>query len=73
MAIVDIVDEKHFSNLKKRQYLIDVKEEDEWKFRRWIEAINAYDNSRKSTDIFNKVINEIQEDYNKDFKDDDLW
>ena len=46
---------------------------DVWKFSRWLEIIESYDQSRKSTNSFNSLLKEIQEDYDKDFKSDDLW
>lgn len=42
-----------------------------WKCYRWIDLMNAYDSYRKSVNMFNKLIKEIAEDYDKDFKEDE--
>ena len=44
---------------------------DEWKFMRFIDLINAYDTYRKSLNDFKTLMDEIKEDYDKDFKRDD--
>ena len=40
-----------------------------WKCHRWIDLMNAYDTYRKSANMYNKLIKEIAEDYDKDFKE----
>ena len=42
-----------------------------WKFSRFLELIEAYDTCRKSGNSFNLLLEEIKEDYDKDFKKDD--
>lgn len=71
--IAEIIRDEKFPNLKKIQYVIEINEDNDYKFCRWLDLMNAYDDSRKSTNNFNELLNEIQEDYDKDFKSDDLW
>ena len=40
-----------------------------WKFMRWIDLMNAYDDMRKSSHTYKKIQQEIVDDYDKDFKD----
>ena len=40
-----------------------------WKFMRWIDLMNAYDDMRKSSYTYKKIQQEIIDDYDKDFKD----
>ena len=46
-----------------------------WKFSRFLELIEAYDTGRKAKNSFELLLEEIKEDYDKDFKkdDDELW
>ena len=46
-----------------------------WKFSRFLELIEAYDTGRKAKNSFDLLLEEIKEDYDKDFKkdDDELW
>ena len=53
------------------QITFTIKEIDNWKFMRWIDLMNAYDDMRKSTHEYSQLIKEIGEDYDKDFKEED--
>lgn len=46
-----------------------------WKFSRFLELIEAYDTGRKAKNSFDLLLEEIKEDYDKDYKKDDdkLW
>lgn len=54
---------------KKLEIAFDVKPINEWKFMRFIELINAYDDYRHSLHKFKMLKKELMEDYNKDFGD----
>ena len=49
----------------------EIKPVDEWKFMRFIDLLNAYDTYRKSLSDVEILMDEIKEDYDKDFKRDD--
>ena len=50
------------------EYMITLKinQLDKWKFMRWIDLMNAFDDMRKSSYTFNKLLKEITDDYDKD-------
>ena len=50
---------------------ITVKNINEWKFFRWLELMDAYDDARKSNFKVNNLSKEIMEDYDKDFKEEE--
>lgn len=59
---------------KSMEIAFNINPIDEWKFMRWIDLMNAYDDYRKSFHEYNVLRNEIISDYNKDFKEsDDEW
>ena len=49
----------------------EIKPIDEWKFMRFIDLLNAYDTYRKSLSDVKTLMDEIREDYDKDFDGDD--
>ena len=61
-------------NGKSMEIAFDIEPINEWKFMRWIDLMNAYDTYRKTLHDYNKLRDEIIEDYDKDFRgDDDKW
>ena len=59
---------------KSLEIAFEIEPINEWKFMRWIDLMNAYDDYRKSFDDYNTLRKEIIEDYNKDYReDDDKW
>ena len=71
--IAKIINEERETEYKKICYSIEINDIDDYKFRRWLDLMNSYDDSRKSTNNFNELLKEIQTDYDKDFKSEDLW
>ena len=74
--MVRLIQETSFKELDKSttEFTILIDSLDVWKFSRWLELIEAYDCSRKSSDLFDTLIREIMKDYDKDFKhEEDLW
>lgn len=74
--MVGLIQETSFKELDKSttEFTILIDSLDVWKFSRWLELIEAYDSSRKSSNLFNTLINEIRDDYDKDFKkEESLW
>lgn len=56
---------------KSMEIAFNINPIDEWKFMRWVDMMNAYDDMRKSTANFNQFRREIIDDYDKDFKEEE--
>ena len=56
-----------------KTYVIQINPINDYKFRRWLDVMNSYDDSRKATNNFNSLILEIMNDYDKDFDDESGW
>ena len=70
MAIAEILDVTHKDDGSNTfKYTVEVKLLDDWKFNRWIEMMNEYDNMRKGSHNYHKLLREISDDYDKDFKE----
>lgn len=53
------------------EFTITINSIDEWKFMRWLDIMNSYDEMRKSDNNFHSLIKEMRDDYDKDFKESD--
>ena len=74
MIVIGINDcpEKDSEFLKN--YIIQINSIDDYKFRRWLDLMNVYDDMRKSTHTYKSLLNEIETDYDKDLKEEyDKW
>ena len=57
-----------------KTYIIQINSIDDYKFRRWLDIMNSYDDIRKSTNNYNSLLDEVRVDYDKDYEDlDDEW
>ena len=56
-----------------KTYVIQINPINDYKFRRWLDVMNNYDDSRKASNNFNSLILEIMNDYDKDFDDKSGW
>ena len=54
-----------------KTYIIKINPIDDYKFRRWLDIMNNYDNMKKSTHNYKSLLDEIKTDYDKDFKERD--
>ena len=50
-----------------KNYIIQINPIDDYKFRRWLDIMNSYDDMRKSTNNFKSLLDEVIVDYDKDF------
>ena len=56
-----------------KTYILQINPIDDYKFRRWLDIMNSYDDSRKATHNFNSLVREVMTDYDKDFNNEDDW
>lgn len=54
-----------------KTYIIQINPIDDYKFRRWLDIMNNYDDMRKSTYNYESLLDEVKTDYDKDFKERD--
>ena len=73
MIVTKIQDVPENSSEFVKQYIIEINPLDDYKFRRWLEIMNSYDDMRKSTNNYKSLVDEVETDYDKDFKEDDKW
>lgn len=73
MIVTKIQDVPENSSEFVKQYIIEINPIDDWKFRRWLDIMNSYDSMRKSTNNYKTLLDEVESDYDKDFKEDDEW
>ena len=66
--IAKLICSKQMDDGKSMEIAFNINPIDEWKFMRWVDMMNAYDDMRKSTANFNQLRREIIDDYDKDFK-----
>lgn len=57
-----------------KTYVIQINPIDDYKFRRWLDIMNSYDDMRKSAHSYKSLLDEIETDYDKDLKEEyDEW
>lgn len=71
MIVEKIVDSVESDNENKITITLKIDAINMWKFMRWVELMNAYDDFRKSSNNYELLFNEIITDYDKDFGEKD--
>lgn len=67
MIVEEIVDSVETDNENKTTITLKIDAINMWKFMRWVELMNCYDDFRKSSNNYELLFNEIITDYDKDF------
>ena len=67
MIVEKIVDSVESDNENKITITLKIDAINMWKFMRWVELMNCYDDFRKSSNNYELLFNEIITDYDKDF------
>lgn len=74
MIVTGIKDDPEKDTEFVKTYVIQIKPIDDYKFRRWLDIMNSYDDMRKSSHSYKSLLNEIETDYDKDLKEEyDEW
>ena len=73
MIVIGIKDDPENDTEFIKTYVIQINPIDDYKFRRWLDIMNSYDDMRKSTHNYKSLLDEVRIDYDKDFKEDDEW
>ena len=69
--ITERVDRKEDENGVSYLFTIKINKINEWKFMRWLDIMNSYDDLRKSKYNYYSLLKEVENDYAKDFKERD--
>ena len=64
--ICNVVDDKLENDGINRTITIVIKDIDNYKFRRWLDLANSFDDLRKASKNYRELLHEIENDYDKD-------
>ena len=67
MIVTKIEDDPENDTEFVKTYIIQINPIDDYKFRRWLDLMNVYDDMRKSTHTYKSLLDEVRIDYDKDF------
>ena len=67
MIVSKIKDDPENDTEFVKTYIIQINPIDDYKFRRWLDLMNVYDDMRKSTHSYKSLLDEVRIDYDKDF------
>lgn len=67
MIVSKIKDDPENDTEFVKTYIIQINPIDDYKFRRWLDLMNVYDDMRKSTHTYKSLLDEVRIDYDKDF------